>query len=194
MQTRRFYTLSGSCPDQVGIISRISGFIAQHQGWILESSYHADDGNDGHASRYFMRMQVKGRFAALSSGRVPRTLRATGGRAVDGLEDQRLGRQAARRADGQQAGALPLRPAGTLAVERARHRDPVRDLESRHLQGLRRVARHPFPPRADQRRQQALAAHAEICRIYDEVKGDTMVLARYMQILPPTCAPATRDR
>jgi formyltetrahydrofolate deformylase len=29
------------------------------------------------------------------------------------------------------------------------------------------------------------AAYAEISRIYDEVKGDTMVLARYMQILPP---------
>ena len=59
MQSKRFYTLSGSCPDQIGIIARISGFIAQHQGWILESSYHADDGNDDHASRYFMRMQVK---------------------------------------------------------------------------------------------------------------------------------------
>jgi formyltetrahydrofolate deformylase len=61
------------------------------------------------------------------------------------------------------------------------------------FKALRRVARHPLPPRADQRRQQA-GAHAEISRIYDEVKGDTMVLARYMQILPPICATATRDR
>jgi formyltetrahydrofolate deformylase len=50
--------LSGSCPDQIGIIARVSGFIAQHRGWILESSYHADDGGEND-SRYFMRMEVK---------------------------------------------------------------------------------------------------------------------------------------
>ena len=59
MHAKRFYTLSGSCPDQVGIIARVSGFIAQHRGWILESSYHADDGDDEHDARYFMRMEVR---------------------------------------------------------------------------------------------------------------------------------------
>ncbi len=50
MSTRdRFYTLTASCPDQVGIIARVTGFIAEHQGWILESSFHADS-LDG---RYF---------------------------------------------------------------------------------------------------------------------------------------------
>ena len=46
MHNQRFYTLSASCPDRVGIIARVSGFIAEHQGWILESSYHADDAAD----------------------------------------------------------------------------------------------------------------------------------------------------
>jgi formyltetrahydrofolate hydrolase len=59
MHAKRFYTLSGSCPDQIGIIARVSGFIAQHRGWILESSYHADDGSGENDSRYFMRMEVK---------------------------------------------------------------------------------------------------------------------------------------
>ena len=59
MHAQRFYTLSGSCPDQIGIIARVSGFIAQHRGWILESSYHADSGNGENDSRYFMRMEVK---------------------------------------------------------------------------------------------------------------------------------------
>jgi formyltetrahydrofolate deformylase len=58
MQSKRFYTLSGSCPDQIGIIARVSGFIAEHHGWILESSYHADDSGEVD-SRYFMRMEVK---------------------------------------------------------------------------------------------------------------------------------------
>lgn len=59
MPTKRFFTLSGSCPDQIGIIARIASFIAEHKGWILESSYHADDGDSDHDSRYFMRMQVR---------------------------------------------------------------------------------------------------------------------------------------
>jgi len=58
MHNERFYTLSASCPDRVGIIARVSGFIAEHQGWILESSYHADPG-EGCGSRYFMRIEVK---------------------------------------------------------------------------------------------------------------------------------------
>ena len=55
MHRDRFYTLSASCPDQVGIIARVSGFIAQHGGWILESSFHADDVT----GRYFMRIEIK---------------------------------------------------------------------------------------------------------------------------------------
>ena len=57
MPSQRFYTLSASCPDQVGIVARVAGFITAHQGWILESSYHSDDTADG--SRYFMRIEVR---------------------------------------------------------------------------------------------------------------------------------------
>jgi formyltetrahydrofolate deformylase len=59
MHAQRFYTLSASCPDRVGIIARVSGFIAENKGWILESSYHADDGIAGEGGRYFMRIEVK---------------------------------------------------------------------------------------------------------------------------------------
>src|SRR5574343_1073802 len=55
MHRDRFYTLSASCPDQVGIIARVSGFFAQNGGWILESSFHAD----AVTGRYFMRLEVK---------------------------------------------------------------------------------------------------------------------------------------
>jgi len=55
MHRTHFYTLSASCPDQVGIISRVTAFIAEHHGWLLESSFHADD----LAQRYFMRIEVR---------------------------------------------------------------------------------------------------------------------------------------
>jgi len=55
MHSNRFYTLSASCPDQVGIIAKVSGFIAGHGGWILESSFHSDV----LTGRYFMRIEIK---------------------------------------------------------------------------------------------------------------------------------------
>ena len=55
MHSDRFYTLSASCPDQVGIIARVSGFIAGNGGWILESNFHSD----ALTGRYFMRLEIK---------------------------------------------------------------------------------------------------------------------------------------
>ncbi|MEF8734139.1 MAG: formyltetrahydrofolate deformylase [Candidatus Accumulibacter meliphilus] len=183
MQTKRFYTLSGSCPDQIGIIARISGFIAQHQGWILESSYHADDGNDDHASRYFMRMQVKAdslpfhlaefrtRFAPL---------------AAELSMDWKISDSAVKR----RVVLMVSKQEHCLYDLLARWQSKELDIEipcviSNHDTFKAFVEWHgiPFhhvPIGADNKQ----AAHAEICRIYDEVKGDTMVLARYMQILP----------
>ena len=55
MHRDRFYTLAASCPDRTGIIARVTGFMAEHQGWILESSFHSDE----EARRYFMRLEIK---------------------------------------------------------------------------------------------------------------------------------------
>nr|MBP9035615.1 ACT domain-containing protein [Pseudomonadales bacterium] len=55
MHSQRCYTLSLSCPDRVGIVARVAGFFAAHQGWILESSQHADVQSE----RYFMRLEVR---------------------------------------------------------------------------------------------------------------------------------------
>ena len=60
MHSQRFYTLSASCPDRVGIVARVSGFIAEHKGWILETSLHAELPQNGEAlGRYFMRIEIK---------------------------------------------------------------------------------------------------------------------------------------
>ena len=60
MHRERFFTLSASCPDRVGIVARVSGFIAEHKGWILETSLHAEPPREGEAvGRYFMRIEIK---------------------------------------------------------------------------------------------------------------------------------------
>ena len=55
MHPQRFYTLTASCPDRVGIVAQVAGFIAAHDGWILETSHHAH----AHSDRYFMRIEIQ---------------------------------------------------------------------------------------------------------------------------------------
>ena len=53
--TTHHYTLTISCPDRAGIIAAVSGFIAQHGGFIVEASYHTEQ----EAKRFFMRQEIR---------------------------------------------------------------------------------------------------------------------------------------
>lgn len=57
----RFYTLNASCPDQVGIIAKVTAFFARHNGWILSFHFFSDN------SRYFMRLEIKADFMDLET-------------------------------------------------------------------------------------------------------------------------------
>ena len=60
MHRERFYTLSASCPDRSGIVAKVSGFIAEHKGWILETALHSERNHDaGQTDRYFMRVEIR---------------------------------------------------------------------------------------------------------------------------------------
>jgi formyltetrahydrofolate deformylase len=50
----RRFILTISCPDRVGIVAAVSGFIAEHGGWILEASHHSDHGTRS----FFMRHEI----------------------------------------------------------------------------------------------------------------------------------------
>ena len=54
MTTTHRYTLTISCPDRAGIIAAVTGFIAQHGGFIVEASYHTDL----ETQRFFMRQEI----------------------------------------------------------------------------------------------------------------------------------------
>ncbi|OHV12062.1 formyltetrahydrofolate deformylase [Kushneria phosphatilytica] len=49
------YRLVVACPDQVGIVARVSTFIAAHSGSIIEASQHSDLTSQ----RFFMRYEVR---------------------------------------------------------------------------------------------------------------------------------------
>ena len=60
MHRERFFTLSASCPDRTGIVAKVSGFIAEHKGWILETALHAEPAIDADKrGRYFMRIEIR---------------------------------------------------------------------------------------------------------------------------------------
>lgn len=52
--TRR-YVLTLSCPDTTGIVARITGFLAGLGGWITEAAYHSDPESD----RFFTRQAIR---------------------------------------------------------------------------------------------------------------------------------------
>ena len=51
----RTYRLLISCPDASGIVSTVSQFIASHNGWILEANHHSDP----LANRFYMRNEIR---------------------------------------------------------------------------------------------------------------------------------------
>jgi formyltetrahydrofolate deformylase len=187
MHSERFYTLSASCPTRSASSPAFPASSPSNGGWILESSFHAD----ALTGRYFMRIEIKADSLPFLLAEFRERFRPIAEEPLQmDWQDQRQRRQEARRGAGFQAGTLPVRPAGALAGEGTRHRDPVRHLQPRHLPRLRRVARHPLPSCAGDADNKA-RAYAEMQRIFDEVRGDTMVLARYMQILSPELCAAT---
>ncbi|MBK5937747.1 formyltetrahydrofolate deformylase [Halochromatium roseum] len=51
----RSYRLVISCPDQVGIVAAVSDFIANHQGWITEAHHYTDPASQWFFMRYVVR-------------------------------------------------------------------------------------------------------------------------------------------
>lgn len=49
------YRLVISCPDKVGIVARVSQFVADHGGWLTEANYHSDPDSGW----FFMRNEIK---------------------------------------------------------------------------------------------------------------------------------------
>jgi formyltetrahydrofolate deformylase len=188
---QRCYTLSASCPDRVGIVARVAGFIAGHDGWILESSYHSD--GDGDESRYFMRIDVK-------ADSLPFDLAGFRERFRPIAEELRMTWKINDSARKKRVVILVSRQEHCLYDLLARWQSKELDVEipciiSNHdtFRGFvewHGIPFHQVPLTPDGKD----AAYAKIRRIFEEAGGDTMVLARYMQILPPSLCAAYPGR
>jgi len=181
MHSDRFYTLSASCPDQVGIIARVSGFIAGNGGWILESSFHSDV----LTSRYFMRIEIKADSLPFLLAEFRERFRS------EVAEPLSMTWQINDSAVKKRVVVLVSKQEHCLYDLLARWQAKELDIEipcviSNHdtFRGFvewHGIPFHHVPVTADNK----AGAYAEMQRIFDDVRGDTMVLARYMQILSP---------
>ena len=191
MHSDRCYTLTASCPDRVGIIARVSGFIAEHGGWILESSYHADPGINGNEGRYFMRIEVKADSLpfALAEFRERFASIAADMQMDWKLSDSALKKRVVVLVSRQEHCLYDLMArwqSGELAID-------IPCVISNHetLRGFVEWHGIPFRHLASEDKG---GMNATIGEIFAEVGADTMVLARYMQILSPALCAAHPGR
>lgn len=175
----RYYSLRFSCPDRTGVVARVSGFLAEHGGWILRSSQHADEDTN----RFFMRVEVKADSLTFDLSEL-HTRFAPIARALD--MDWQLSDSVARKRvvvlvskqihclydllERWQSRELDIDIAAVIS-----NHEVARGLVEWHGIAFRHV---PF---AGKDKSQAWA---EIDRLFAQFAGETMVLARFMQILP----------
>jgi formyltetrahydrofolate deformylase len=178
------FTLCISCPDRVGIVARVSTFLAAQGGWILESNNHAD----AVTQRFFMRNVI--RASSLPFGADELRARFAPIAAEFGM-DWRLSDSArpprvvllASRADHCLVDILHRWRSGDLQCEVAcviaNHPDLQRYVE------WHGIAFHHVPVTPATKPD----AYARIVDLFDGAGGQVMVLARFMQILSPAiCA------
>jgi len=180
MISERHYTLTIDCPDRVGIVADVSRFIAERGGWILEANHHADRDTQ----RFFMRNTILADslpegIDAFSAGFGPLAQRLDMRWHLSDSAKPRRVALLASRLDHCLVDLLYRWRAGELPCEIScvisNHEDLRGDVE------VHRVPFHCVPVSPDDK----AVAFNRMVRLLEDNRIDTIVLARYMQILPP---------
>jgi len=186
------YVLTLSCPDSTGIVARITTFLADIGGWITEASYHSDD----ESGRFFTRQEIRADSVDFDAAELRRRFAVIAG----DLD-----------ADSWQVNDTTDRKTVVLLVSKEGH--CLYELLSRWHSGemsadigvvignhaeLEPVAklfglpfRHIPVPRDEAGKA---AAFDQIRREVDAHDPDAIVLARYMQVIPPELCRAWEGR
>jgi formyltetrahydrofolate deformylase len=181
----RRYVIVFGCPDRTGIVARIASFLADAGGWIVEAAYHTDPDTGWFFTRQevlaeslpFGLDELRQRFGAIAGqGGGP-----NGWRIADSAQPPRVAILVSR--EGHCLYDLLGRIAsGELTVE-------VTAVIGNHpdLAEVTRAHKIPFHhvpfPAGDP--DEKAAAFAQLRQLVDAGRPDAVVLARFMQILPP---------
>jgi formyltetrahydrofolate deformylase len=184
-QPERRYVITFGCPDRTGIVARISSFLADNGGWIVEAAYHTDPDTGWFFTRQEVRADSLPFGVAELRSRFTQIVRELGGHANWRITDTRerkrivllvskeghclydlLGRFAAGELNAD-VSAVIGNHADLAGITRA-HGIPFHHV--------------PFPANDPEGRQ---AAFAQLRQLVDGNQPHAVVLARFMQILPP---------
>ena len=189
MHRGRRFVLTLSCPDRVGIVAAVATFFAELGGWILEASHHSDL----ESGRFFLRQEVRADSVALGADELRERFAAVA-EPYDmrwQISDTDVRKRVVLMASQDEHCLVDLLSrwrADELDMDVAcviSNHDTLRDLVEWH--GVRYEYR-PVDP-ADK------PAHFEQVRtLLADADADCIVLARYMQILPPWLVDAYAGR
>jgi formyltetrahydrofolate deformylase len=173
--------LTLSCPDRVGIVAAVSGFLAEHGGWITEANDHADPGTGW----FFMRQAVLANSLDFPLSEFARHFQpiARQFHITWALSDNRHKKRAVilvSRQDHCLSDLLHRWRTGELDCEIVSVVSNHEDLRS--FVEWHGVPFHHVPVEPGDGEE----PYEKIGRVFDGVRGDVMVLARYMRILPPS--------
>ncbi len=179
----RRYVLSLGCPDRTGIVARISAFLAEQGGWIVEAAYHADPDTDWFFTRQAVRAssisvsldELRARFATVAAELGPETdwtLHDSGEQKRIVLlvsKDSHCLHDLLGRAAG---GELPA----SIEAVIGNHADLAPVVEAHGVQ----FHHVPFPREQSERGP----SFERVRELVDAHDPDAVVLARFMQVLP----------
>ena len=174
------YTLVISCPDRTGIVAKVSNFLAMYGGWITEANHHSDL----QANRFFMRHEIRADSLPFSLDEF-RTAFAPIAREFEMdwyISDSEIKKRVVLMCSKESHCLVDLLyrwHSGELACEIpcviSNHED-MRSIVEWHG-----IPYHHVPVNKDNKEE----AFTQIEALVDQAQADTLVLARYMQILPP---------
>jgi formyltetrahydrofolate deformylase len=173
------YRLVIACPDRVGIVAKVTSFLATYNGWILEANHHADSA----LGWFFMRNEIKASSLPfdLTSFHIAFEPIAREFNMRWHISDSQVKKR-----------IVLLASKESHCIADLLYRAHANELEgeivaviSNHGDLRRMVDWHDIPYHhvavtADNKP----AAFAEIESLIDQYQADVIVLARYMQIVP----------
>ncbi|MHB8920223.1 MAG: formyltetrahydrofolate deformylase [Halothiobacillus sp.] len=180
MSSARRFILKLSCPDRVGIVAAVSHFIATNNGWITEANHHAD----ALSGRFFMRLEIL-------ADSLPFDIATLRERFAPIADDFGMTWHISDSDRKKRVVVMVSRQEHCLYDLLARWHADELHIEipcviSNHetFRGL--VEWHGIPFHYVPIKPESKAdSYAKVMEIFDENGGDVMVLARYMQIIPP---------
>lgn len=179
MPSSHRYILTLSCPDRVGIVAAVSSLVAANNGWIIEAQHHSEQVGQ----RFFMRQEILADSLSFPLAELRRRFLP--------IAKQFEMTWAIRDSEQKKRVAILVSKGGHCLYDLlSRWHSHELDIEiacviSNHNEFRGLVEWHDIPyycvPVTPQTKA---AACEEMMAHFEALKGDVMVLARYMQVLP----------